>query len=109
MMSRGISLTYISFHSAPYLGEQSKQKLAALVKQLSRFQPYLLRQIFLLTLSPFRSTDLFASRYPNSYQYYRKSLSTDKGFSWSRPVPSRRSMKETFPWSRLATMRPART
>ena len=55
MMSRGISVTYISFHSAPYLGEQSKQKLAALVKQLSRFQPYRLRQIFLLTLSLFET------------------------------------------------------
>ena len=40
MMSRGISITYVSFHSYPYLGEQSKQKLASLVRQLSRYQPF---------------------------------------------------------------------
>ena len=40
MMSRGLAVTYVSFHSYPYLGEQSKQKLASLVRQLSRYQPY---------------------------------------------------------------------
>jgi len=39
MMKRGMAVDFVSFHSYPYLGEQSKQKLASLVQQLTRFQP----------------------------------------------------------------------
>lgn len=39
MMKRGCATTFIHFHSYPFIGEQSKQKVVDLVTHLSRFQP----------------------------------------------------------------------
>ncbi|MDH5561092.1 MAG: tRNA 4-thiouridine(8) synthase ThiI [Deltaproteobacteria bacterium] len=39
MMKRGCETVYLNFHSYPFIGEQSKQKVIELVKHLSRFQP----------------------------------------------------------------------
>ncbi len=39
MMKRGCKTTYIHFHSYPFIGEQSRQKVIDLVTHLSRFQP----------------------------------------------------------------------
>lgn len=38
-MKRGCAVSFVSFHSAPYLGESSKQKIVRLVRKLSRYQP----------------------------------------------------------------------
>ena len=38
-MKRGCSVAFLSFHSYPYLGEGSKQKVVRLVRALSRYQP----------------------------------------------------------------------
>eukprot|EP00736_Rhodelphis_marinus_P008159 Rmarinus@m.9430 len=38
-MRRGLSVTYVMFHSYPYLGESSKRKIESLVRQLARYQP----------------------------------------------------------------------
>tara|TARA_R110002126_G_scaffold4498_3_gene23669 strand:+ start:27748 stop:28956 length:1209 start_codon:yes stop_codon:yes gene_type:complete len=37
-MKRGCRVAYISFHSAPFLGESSKRKIADLVRTLARYQ-----------------------------------------------------------------------
>ncbi len=39
MMKRGCRTTFIHFHSYPFIGEQSRQKVVDLVTHLSRFQP----------------------------------------------------------------------
>lgn len=39
MMKRGCTVTFIHFHSYPFIGEQSRQKVIDLVVHLSRFQP----------------------------------------------------------------------
>lgn len=39
MMKRGCTPIYLHFHSFPFVGEQSRQKVIELVKHLSRFQP----------------------------------------------------------------------
>jgi tRNA uracil 4-sulfurtransferase len=39
MMKRGCNTSYIHFHSYPFIGEQSRQKVIDLVTHLSRFQP----------------------------------------------------------------------
>ena len=39
MMKRGCSVIYLHFHSYPFIGEQSRQKVIDLVTHLSRFQP----------------------------------------------------------------------
>ena len=39
MMKRGCRVIYVSFHSAPYIGESSKRKIEQLVHSLGRFQP----------------------------------------------------------------------
>lgn len=39
MMKRGCKTTFIHFHSYPFIGEQSRQKVIDLVTHLSRFQP----------------------------------------------------------------------
>jgi len=38
MMTRGSKTVYINFHSYPFIGEQSREKVIDLVKHLSRFQ-----------------------------------------------------------------------
>jgi len=38
-MKRGLEVAFLSFHSAPFLGEPSKRKIVRLVEELSRFQP----------------------------------------------------------------------
>ncbi len=38
-MKRGCSVSFVSFHSYPYLGESSKRKIADLVRVLARWQP----------------------------------------------------------------------
>ncbi len=38
-MKRGLSVSFVSFHSWPYLGEASKQKVIALARALGRWQP----------------------------------------------------------------------
>lgn len=38
-MKRGLSVSFVSFHSWPYLGEASKQKVVALARALGRWQP----------------------------------------------------------------------
>lgn len=38
-MKRGCAVSFVSFHSAPYLGESSKQKIVRLVRKLARYQP----------------------------------------------------------------------
>lgn len=38
-MKRGLSVAFLSFHSYPFLGDSSKQKIARLVRALSRYQP----------------------------------------------------------------------
>lgn len=40
MMKRGCRTTFIHFHSYPFIGEQSKQKVVDLVTHLSRYQPH---------------------------------------------------------------------
>lgn len=39
MMKRGCKPVYLHFHSFPFVGEQSRQKVIDLVRHLSRFQP----------------------------------------------------------------------
>lgn len=39
MMKRGCHTTFIHFHSFPFIGEQSRQKVIDLVTHLSRYQP----------------------------------------------------------------------
>ncbi len=39
MMKRGCKTTFIHFHSYPFIGEQSRQKVVDLVTHLSRYQP----------------------------------------------------------------------
>jgi thiamine biosynthesis protein ThiI len=38
-MKRGLEVAFLSFHSAPFLGEPSKRKIARLVEELARYQP----------------------------------------------------------------------
>ncbi len=38
-MKRGCEVAFVSFHSFPYIGEGSRQKIVRLVKRLARFQP----------------------------------------------------------------------
>lgn len=38
-MKRGCQVSFITFHSYPYIGEASKKKVLDLVRQLSRYQP----------------------------------------------------------------------
>ena len=39
MNKRGAEMVYLNFHSYPYIGEESKEKVIQLVKHLSRYQP----------------------------------------------------------------------
>ncbi|MGK0290475.1 MAG: thiamine biosynthesis protein ThiI [bacterium] len=39
IMKRGCRMVYLNFHSYPFIGEQSRQKVIDLVQQLSRYQP----------------------------------------------------------------------
>jgi len=39
MMKRGCHTTFLHFHSSPFIGEQSRQKVIELVTHLSRYQP----------------------------------------------------------------------
>jgi tRNA uracil 4-sulfurtransferase len=39
MMTRGLRVVYLNFHSYPFIGEQSKEKVHDLVRFLARFQP----------------------------------------------------------------------
>ena len=39
MMTRGLRVTYLNFHSYPFIGEQSKEKVHDLVRFLARYQP----------------------------------------------------------------------
>ena len=38
-MKRGCQVSFVTFHSYPYIGEASKKKVLDLVRQLSRYQP----------------------------------------------------------------------
>lgn len=38
-MKRGCRVSYVTFHSYPYIGEASKKKVVDLVRQLARYQP----------------------------------------------------------------------
>ncbi|MCE9595482.1 MAG: tRNA 4-thiouridine(8) synthase ThiI [Planctomycetes bacterium] len=38
-MKRGLSLAYVTYHSAPFIGESARKKVVDLVRVLSRFQP----------------------------------------------------------------------
>ena len=38
-MKRGARVIYVTFHSAPYIGEPSKRKVVELVRHLARWQP----------------------------------------------------------------------
>jgi len=38
-MKRGCRVSYITYHSAPYIGEASRKKVADLVRALARYQP----------------------------------------------------------------------
>jgi thiamine biosynthesis protein ThiI len=38
-MKRGLRVSFVSFHSYPYIGEASKKKVADLARSLARFQP----------------------------------------------------------------------
>jgi len=39
MMTRGAEVAYLYFHSFPFIGEQSKEKVHELVRHLARYQP----------------------------------------------------------------------
>ncbi|MDH5752390.1 MAG: tRNA 4-thiouridine(8) synthase ThiI [Deltaproteobacteria bacterium] len=39
MMTRGVRVSYLNFHSYPYIGERSREKVVELVRFLSRYQP----------------------------------------------------------------------
>ncbi|MDT8448295.1 MAG: tRNA uracil 4-sulfurtransferase ThiI [bacterium] len=39
MMRRGVEVVYLNFHSFPFIGEESKEKVVQLVQHLSRYQP----------------------------------------------------------------------
>ena len=39
MMTRGCPVVYLNFHSFPFIGEQSKEKVRDLVRVLARYQP----------------------------------------------------------------------
>ncbi len=39
MMTRGLRVVYLNFHSYPFIGEQSKEKVVDLVRFLARYQP----------------------------------------------------------------------
>jgi thiamine biosynthesis protein ThiI len=38
-MKRGCRVSYVTYHSAPYIGEASRKKVADLVRALARYQP----------------------------------------------------------------------
>jgi thiamine biosynthesis protein ThiI len=38
-MKRGLAISYVTFHSYPYIGDASKRKVIDLVRALSRYQP----------------------------------------------------------------------
>jgi thiamine biosynthesis protein ThiI len=38
-MKRGLSVSYVSFHSPPYIGDSSRKKIVDLVRILARYQP----------------------------------------------------------------------
>ncbi|MDH4122131.1 MAG: tRNA 4-thiouridine(8) synthase ThiI [Deltaproteobacteria bacterium] len=39
MMTRGCRVAFLNFHSYPYIGEQSKEKVVGIVRHLARYQP----------------------------------------------------------------------
>jgi thiamine biosynthesis protein ThiI len=39
MMTRGVRMVYLNFHSFPFIGEQSREKVHDLVRFLARYQP----------------------------------------------------------------------
>lgn len=40
MMTRGLKIVHLNFHSFPFIGEQSKEKVHDIVRFLARYQPY---------------------------------------------------------------------
>lgn len=40
MMKRGVEVVYLNFHSFPFIGEESREKVIQLVEHLSRYQPH---------------------------------------------------------------------
>jgi thiamine biosynthesis protein ThiI len=40
MMTRGCPVVYLNFHSFPFIGDQSKEKVCDLVRLLARYQPF---------------------------------------------------------------------
>ena len=67
MMKRGCKVVYVHFHSYPFTGEQSRQKVIDLAKHLSRYQP----QTTLLIV-PF--TDIQKAIKENCQERYRTIL-----------------------------------
>lgn len=71
-MKRGAEVVYVTFHSAPYLGEPSKQKVIDLVARLARWQPR-----NRLYVAPFaRVQETVRDRAPASYRtvLYRRMM-----------------------------------
>ena len=71
-MKRGCSVSYVAFHSAPYIGEASKRKLVRLVRALSRWQPR--NRLFVLPFTAHQEAIRDAAPPPYRTVLYRRSM-----------------------------------
>lgn len=71
-MKRGALVRFVSFHSAPYLGEGSKEKIRRLVRRLAHFQP----RSFLFSLPFARIQEAIRDGAPEGYRtiLYRRQM-----------------------------------
>jgi len=71
-MKRGCAVSYITFHSAPYIGEASKKKVVDLVRALARFQSH--SRLFVVPFTEIQET--IRDRAPAPYRtvLYRRMM-----------------------------------
>ena len=63
-MKRGCQVSFVTFHSYPYIGEASKQKVIDLVRHLSRYQPG--SRVFVVPFTEIQTT--IRDRAPEPYR-----------------------------------------
>lgn len=63
-MKRGCQVSFITFHSYPYIGEASKKKVLDLVKHLSRYQPK--SRVFVVPFTEIQTT--IRDKAPEAYR-----------------------------------------
>jgi len=63
-MKRGCQVSYVTFHSYPYIGEASKKKVLDLVRRLSRYQPR--SRVFVVPFTEIQTT--IRDRAPEPYR-----------------------------------------